>query len=366
VSVRLATIEAIPFRIPMASPMRWAGGFIDTAEHVLLRLRDGDGAEGIAEAVPRPMLYGETTGSVLAFCEQELRPRAQRLAVDSVERVLVELDGIPGNHTAKAAFELALEDLRCRRLGISCHASLGGAQPCQRVTQVMTSGPPAEVAAQCSQLRERHGITSFKLKVGHDLENDIRTVSLVRREQPDAFIYVDANLGFDAVHSLELGRRIADLGVAWVEEPVTADAAVGRERAASTPGTSIFGDESCTTPGAVGREAVAGRSHLVSIKVARTGYRGSARIRDLCRTAGLPAVIGSQGDSGLGTLCALAFGAAHEDTARRPGEYGWFLKLAGDLLAEPPRLEGGRLFVPPGAGNGAVLDEKRLRWYRAA
>jgi L-alanine-DL-glutamate epimerase-like enolase superfamily enzyme len=359
---RLAALEAIPFRIPMASPMRWSGGFIDAAEHVLLRLRDSDGATGVAEAVPRPMLYGETTGSVLAFCDAVLRPTVLGLPVDGAEGLLCELDGLPGNHTARAAFELALADLRCRRLGVSCHRWLGGAAASQRVTQVMTSGPPAEVAAQCAALRERHGITSFKLKVGHDLANDVATIALVRREQPDAFLYADANLGFDGLEALELGRRVRDLGVAWVEEPVRADAVVARGRAAAdrAGGPALFGDESCTTPGEAGREAVAGRSHLVSIKVARTAYRGSARIRALCGTAGLPAVIGSQGDSGLGTLCALAFGAAHPTTARLPGEYGWFLKLAGDLLAEPLRVQDGALRVPTGPGNGAVLDEASL------
>jgi L-alanine-DL-glutamate epimerase-like enolase superfamily enzyme len=332
---------------------------------VLIRVRDADGVAGLAEAVPRPMLYGETTGSVLAFCDTELRPRALGLPVDGAEELLCALDGLPGNHTAKGAFELALEDLRCRRLGVSCHRRLGGAASAQRVTQVMTSGPPADVAGQCSALRERYGITSFKLKVGHDLDNDVATIALVRREQPDAFIYADANLGFDGLQALELDRRVRDLGVAWIEEPVSADGPLARGRAAGVrDGLALFGDESCTTPGEAGREALAGRSHLVSIKVARTAYRNSARVRSLCQTAGLPAVIGSQGDSGLGTLCALAFGAAHPWTARLPGEYGWFLKLAGDLLAQPPELADGMLRVPEGPGNGAVLDEAALRRYR--
>lgn len=351
---RLAGLEAIPFRIPMASPMRWSGGYIDSAEHVLIRVRDRDGCIGIAEAVPRPMLYGETAGSVLAFA---------RLLGES-ELDLAGLADLPGNHTAKAALELACADLACRRLGLSCHRRLGGHATSQQVTQVMTSGPPAEVAGQCAALREAHGIRSFKLKVGLDMERDLATIGLVRRDQPDALIYADANLGFDELSALELGRRAQDLGVAWIEEPVSADAVLARRRVAGSGAAAIFGDESCMTPGEAGREALAGRSHLVSIKVARTAYTGSERIRSLCLTAGLPAVIGSQGDSGLGTLCALAFGAAHPATADRPGEYGWFLKLAGDLLASPLQILDGRLSVPEGAGNGAVIDEQLLARYR--
>lgn len=360
----IESIETIPFRIPMSGAVAWGGPTLSSAEHVLVRIRDSEGAVGVAEAIPRISIYGETVGSVMAVYESELRPRFSGRPVWDRERFWGELDGLIANHTAKGAFELALADLLCRRLGVSCHRWLGGYAADHEVTSVLGLGRPGEVEEECRKLRDEHGIKSFKLKAGHDLENDLSTIQRVRRDQPDALIYVDANHGFDQLEALEFGRRVKDLGVAWVEEPTPADQVLGRQRVADSGLLNVFGDESCTTPGEVGREILSGRAHLVSMKIARTGYLGSDQIRGFCETVGTPIVIGSQGDSGIGTLTSLAYGAAHRSTTRYPGEYAWFLRLTDDLLTEPLRISEGRLRVRDTPGNGVEIDEAKLEHYR--
>jgi L-Ala-D/L-Glu epimerase len=357
-------IETVPFRIPMNEPVAWGGGVLESAEHVLIRIRDSEGVVGLAEAIPRPTIYGETIGSVMAVYEQEFRPRFIGRGVWDRARFWGELESLIGNHTAKGAFDLALTDLLCRRLGISCHQFLGGYTSDHEVTQVLGWGTPAAIAEECSALRTEHGIKSFKLKAGHDMDNDVATIELVRRQQPDALIYCDANHLFDQIQALEFGRRVQGLGVAWVEEPVPAEQMIARQRVASAGTINVFGDESCTTPYEVGREVLAGRTHLVSIKVARTGYLGSEQIRGFCETTGTPIVMGNQGDSGIGTLISLAYGCAHRWTNRYPGEYAWFLRLQDDLLAEPLRINDGKLAIRDKPGNGVELDADKLEHYR--
>jgi L-Ala-D/L-Glu epimerase len=360
----IESIETVPFRIPMSAAVAWGGPTLASAEHVLVRIRDSEGATGVAEAIPRISIHGETVGSVLAVYESELRPRFQGRPVWDRERFWEELESVIANHTAKGAFDLALADLLCRRLGVSCHRWLGGYASEHAVTAVLGFGSPEAVTAECRQLRDEHGIKGFKLKAGHDLANDVATIESVRRDQPDALVYVDANHGFDQLEALEFGRRVRDLGVAWVEEPTPAEQVLGRQRVAASGVLNVFGDESCTTPGEVGREVLAGRAHLISLKIARTGYLASERIRGFCETVGVPIVIGSQGDPGIGTLTSLAYGAAHRSTTRYPGEYAWFLRLQDDLLAEPLRIRDGVLRVPEGPGNGVEIDESKLERYR--
>lgn len=360
----IESIETVPFRIPMKGAVAWGGPTLSSAEHVLIRIRDSEGAVGTAEAIPRISIYGETIGSVLAVYESELRPRFCGRPVWERERFWNELDLVIGNHTAKGAFDLALADLLCRRLGVSCHRWLGGYANEHAVTSVLGFGTPDQITAECRQLRDEHGVKSFKLKAGHDLENDVATIASVRRDQPDALIYVDANHGFDQLEALEFGRRVRDLGVAWVEEPTPAEQVLGRERVAASGLLNVFGDESCTTPGEVGREVLAKRTHLISMKIARTGYLGSDQIRGFCETVGTPIVIGSQGDSGIGTLTSLAYAAAHRSTTKYPGEYAWFLRLTDDLLSEPLRIEGGVLKLRDLPGNGVEIDEAKLERYR--
>ena len=54
-----------PVRIGMAGPASFAA--LIAAEHVLVRVTLSDGSVGVAEATPRPTIYGETPGSVTAM-----------------------------------------------------------------------------------------------------------------------------------------------------------------------------------------------------------------------------------------------------------------------------------------------------------
>ena len=91
------------------------------------------------------------------------------------------------------------------------------------------------------------------------------------------------------------------------------------------------------TPAEVTRELLGGSATAVSIKTARTGFTTSQRVHHLAEGLGVEVVMGNQIDSQVGSLCAVAFGAAFELTSRRPGELSNFLDMTDDLLAEPLR-----------------------------
>jgi L-alanine-DL-glutamate epimerase-like enolase superfamily enzyme len=357
-------IETIPFRIPLISPVAFATGLLTAAEHVLVRVTDSDGATGVAEAIPRPMIYGETVGSTMAVYEEEIRPRFLKRSIWERERFTHELELLIANNTAKTALELALHDLAAKHLGVSCHRLLGGYAGEVGVTAVLGYGTPEQVAEEAVAQAERHGIGSFKLKVGEDLARDVATVRRVREALPDALVYVDANHGYDVLDALRFGRMVAELDLAWIEEPCPAERVLDRERVAAAGTLNVLADESVPTAAAVAAEVLGRRAHMISMKVARTGYAGGDLVRGFCELAGVPIVIGSQGDSGIGTLTSLAYGAAHRATSRYPGEYGYFLELADDLLATPLRIRDGRLAVRDVPGNGVEIDDDKLAHYR--
>lgn len=72
------------------------------------------------------------------------------------------------------------------------------------------------------------GWTHFKLKVGADLEDDIRRVALVRREiGPDARLMVDANQVWDVGEAIAWMRELARFNPWWIEEPTSPDDVLG-------------------------------------------------------------------------------------------------------------------------------------------
>jgi L-alanine-DL-glutamate epimerase-like enolase superfamily enzyme len=99
---------------------------------------------------------------------------------------------------------------------------------------------------------------------------------------------------------------------------------------------------------------------MVSIKPSRTALHTSSRIRDYCEASGVDVVIGTSGESGVGTFATAAIAAADQWTTRNPAEVLMFLDMADDLVEELPRIAGGRLHLPDAPGFGFTIDADKL------
>ncbi len=72
------------------------------------------------------------------------------------------------------------------------------------------------------------GWTRFKLKVGADLEDDIRRAGIVREEiGPERMLAVDANQRWDVDAAIAWMARLAPFSPYWIEEPTSPDDILG-------------------------------------------------------------------------------------------------------------------------------------------
>ena len=72
------------------------------------------------------------------------------------------------------------------------------------------------------------GFTLIKLKVGADLDDDLRRVRLVRDTVgPDIELAIDANQRWDVDEAIAWVRRLAPYGLRWIEEPTSPDEVLG-------------------------------------------------------------------------------------------------------------------------------------------
>ena len=72
------------------------------------------------------------------------------------------------------------------------------------------------------------GWTMFKLKVGADVEDDIRRMRIVREEiGPDRRLAVDANQRWDVDEAIAWMARLAPFDPYWIEEPTSPDDILG-------------------------------------------------------------------------------------------------------------------------------------------
>ncbi|MCM0621207.1 mandelate racemase/muconate lactonizing enzyme family protein [Nocardioides bruguierae] len=364
--MKITAVEAIPYAIDYRKPLKFASGEVRTAEHVLVRVHTDDGVVGTADAPPRPFTYGETQASVIAAVTGIFAPSITGLSVLERETVRSRLHRTVGNPVAKSAVDMALWDALGRTLGVSVSELLGGFTDRLRVSHMVGFAPAEQMVAAAEQMRDEHGVTAFKVKVGRrPWKQDTDAVRALRTALgDDVELYVDGNRGWTPSEAAQALRAMDDLDLSMAEELCPADDVLGRRWLTAQASIPQFADESATTPAEVARELLDGAATGISIKTARTGFTVSQRVLGLCEGLGVEVVMGNQIDTQVGTVATAAFGAAHELTSRRPAELSNYLDMSDDLLAEPLVIADGHLKVRQGPGLGTDVDEQKLSHYR--
>jgi L-fuconate dehydratase len=77
------------------------------------------------------------------------------------------------------------------------------------------------------------GWTHFKMKVGTNMEDDVRRAALIREEiGPERKLMMDANQVWDVGESVENMQRLKEFDPWWIEEPTSPDDVLGHARIA--------------------------------------------------------------------------------------------------------------------------------------
>ncbi|MFC3282997.1 mandelate racemase/muconate lactonizing enzyme family protein [Litchfieldella rifensis] len=128
--------------------------------------------------------------------------------------------------TALSGIDIALWDIKGKRFGVPVSTLLGGRFR-DSVRAYATGSFRREgvdrvddIAKEVGGYRQE-GFHAVKIKIGFDVEEDLRVIAAVREAiGPDMRLMIDANHGYDYLEAIELGNRAAPYGVDWFEEPV--------------------------------------------------------------------------------------------------------------------------------------------------
>lgn len=338
---------------------------------VVVKLTDSEGAEGWGQAVPSHRWSYETPETVRSTIELYFAPAllGLRLADEAgIERALQAAIG-PGFSTgqpvARAGIDLALWDLRGRRAGCSVQALLAADAPQHAIATPITLSwtlNPTDLADAERLIAEAHarGYRHFNLKVAPDPKFDLELCRLVRRLAPDAFVWADANGGYDVATALEIAPRLADFGIAALEQPLPTNRLSGFRELRAQGALPILMDESIVSTADFDEFHHLGLLDGVAVKLARMGgltetWRLIRRLREtnsLVYASGLT-------DPDLSLAASLQLYAAAGLT--RPAALNAPQFLSGSILRTPLEPNGDQLAAPLGPGLGVDVDEDRLR-----
>lgn len=307
--LELSQIELREIRMPLRRPFRISSGTRHQTRKCLLELRNADGSSCWAECVApeTPNYTAETIDTAWHALREWLVPRLLGRELASARKVSAVLEtGIRGHRMARAALEMGAWGLESVVRSEPLAGLLGGIR--RRVPTGISLGirdRPAELVEDATEALEA-GYRKVKMKVrpGEDAEH----VQAVRKALgPVAPLAVDGNGAYDVRTDLDALRRLDELGLMMIEQPLEGDDLVRHARLQEELATPLCLDESITNPARAEDMTTLGSGRIVNLKPGRVGgFVPSLAIHEHCRTRDVPLWCGGMLETGIGRAYNVA------------------------------------------------------------
>ena len=358
----LASIETALYRIPLPGVLTDSThGAMTAFELITVALRDEEGAEGTGYT----FTVGRNGAAVHALIAEELGEVLRGQDADLIERLWQKMwwalhyGGRGGPATlAVSAVDIALWDLKSRRLGTPLYRLLGGHDPLVRAyAGGIDLDLPLDDLLRQTDGNLGKGFRAIKMKVGRQhLREDVERVRAMRAHLgPDVPLMVDANMRWTADEAIRAARAFQPFDLGWLEEPTIPDDVPGHVRIVRDGGLPIATGENLHTLHEFTTLVAAGGVTLPEPDVTNCGgVTVFMKIARLAEAFNLPVTSHGAHDITVHLLAAVPNASFLE-------AHGFGLDR---YLAEPLRIENGLAVAPERPGHGVDLDWQGLEAVR--
>jgi muconate cycloisomerase len=368
VTARIATVETFLVRYPVIGKFKFFKSSRNrptTRDTVLVKITDDGGRIGWGQSVPSPTWSYETPETVRTTIDRYLGPAlvgCDAFDMDAIWRVMNQTIAgsfSTGQPICKAGIDLALHDLAGHILKESATERWGRqARSTVSLSWTVDAQNLHEVVDTVAEAHRR-GYRNFNVKVGSDAALDVLVCREIRRLAPAAFVWVDANGGYDIDTALSVAPRFADEGVAALEQPLASNRLTAYKRLRRQKALPILLDEPIVSLADLEEFHQLGLLDGVAMKVSRCGgLTESRRIVEYLQEHGLLFFASGLTDPDLAlSACLLLFGVYGLE---RPAALNGPQYLGRSILRSPLKIEGDQAQVPRGYGLGVAVDESQI------
>jgi len=291
------------------------------------------------------------------YAKREGLPLWQLLARFSPQQIvdLVDFRYLTDQLTREEALEIlerSLPGRAVRELEI-----LQGGYPAY-TTSAGWLGYPDEKVGKLVREALESGFTHLKIKVGHDINDDMRRVGMVREMiGPDKKLSIDANQIWDVGEAITNVNRLAVHDLYWVEEPTSADDVLGfREITRSVHPVKLATGEHVANRVMFKQFLASGAIDICQIDACRVaGVNENIAVLLMAAKFGI-AVCPHAGGVGL---CEVVQHLSMFDFVAVSGtiENRWieYVDHLHEHFVNPVEIEDGSYMAPRYAGNGATM-----------
>jgi L-alanine-DL-glutamate epimerase-like enolase superfamily enzyme len=362
--LKIVSVEAVPLAVSFKRTFRFGTTDRSTSPNVVLVVRTDDDQVGYGEACPVPAFTSETQASVVELIEQRVEPVL--IGQDPTRRgpLLADLARVlKFAPFTTAAVDTALLDLTGRALGVPVSALLGGAYR-DRVEVHGSVGWDEDPACMADLAVEQAATyRSIKTYAGRgDIDADLDRLQAVRDAVgPGVGLFVDVNGLWSPSDLLRALRRVDDIGLTMLEQPLPLHAAGFLRGLVDSLRMDVCADEGVRTLADADRVAAERSATVVNLGHSKLGGPSVAvQAAHVAIAAGLGLMVGGVIEMGVANAMGLHLAAALPRLAY-PAYLMGPLKYRQQLTTTQIEVVESHVAVPPGAGLGIEVDEVELR-----
>jgi L-alanine-DL-glutamate epimerase-like enolase superfamily enzyme len=301
-------IEFWPVDIPLTDPFVVATGSRTVAENVFVRITLANGAQGYGEAAPFPEVGGENRASCLAAMAQLGRAVLGSSAERFMDAATHMAEQAPSRPAARCALETALIDASCHGLNLPMWQLWGGADLRERETDITIPICDRDKTLALARGWYEKGFRLFKMKVGNDVDQDIRRLESVHHALRDIAFIGDGNQGFSRDECLAFAKGVTHFGgrMVLLEQPVVREDLDGLAAIRRETGIPVAADESVRS--LIDAQQVVERqaADYINIKIMKTGVVEARDIAAFTLAAGLKLMVGGMVETRIAMGCSFS------------------------------------------------------------
>lgn len=304
----IARVEFWPMDLSLRNPFVVATGARQIAENAFVRITLNNGTVGYGEAAPFPEVGAEDRTS----CLRALNQLAPTLIGQSPAQVrtlagrMAELT--PAQPAARCALETAMLDAYCRTAQYPMWQFWGGTDVRPRESDITIPIATVEATVALARGWYEKGFRLFKMKIGHDVDTDIRRLEAIHRLLPGVAFIGDGNQGFSRQECVTFVRGVRQFGgqLVLLEQPVARRDVDGLAAIRRETGIPVAADESVRSLEDARHVVERKAADYINIKIMKTGVVHATDIASFALRSGLKLMIGGMIESRIAMGCSLS------------------------------------------------------------
>ena len=371
-SVSIKQVEIYPTGLDYKTEFHISRGKVGSpsqkAPHIFIKIITDDGSYGWGEARPSHYWSYETAETVITTLSRYLGPLligkdiSSRELIDSQMNREIAPGFIIGQPIAKSAIDMALWDLTGKQQQVNLQTLFEGELKKELALSYLVSSLDEEEAYQIASKAKGEGYQGFKVKIGMKKDIDIAIVRAVKSAIGDAFLWVDANEGYDLKGAIALSQALAEIGVQVLEQPLPASDILSLKELTIKSEVPVALDESVFSPLFLNQLISLDAIKMLVIKVSKLGgITNALKTIQIAREHGIELLGSGLTESHFGLAASGQLYAACSFAA--PVDLNGPQFIAQELVTNPLIIKNGTVTLPQGIGIGLDLSLDKLNEY---